>query len=316
MAPKRSTPIWPSTRSLDMLQATGDFRRGSRPDEVVKRYIKVDRQGLLKVMSKMGISTYQSYCGAQIFDAVGLSSRSSTSTSPARRRRSRASACRSRRGDRRASRRRPSPTIRCCATRWTSAANTPSACAARSHVWTPDRRRRCSMRCAATCRTSTASSPSQVNEQDERLLDHSAACSASASAEEMGRKPVPLDEVEPASEIVKRFPPAPCLRLDQPRGAHDAGDGDEPDRRQVEHRRRRRGARPLPAAAGRRTRALGDQAGRLGPLRRDHRISGQRRHDPDQGRAGRQARRGRPAARPQGRRGRSPRCATRRRASA
>src|SRR4029078_12179275 len=28
--------------------------------------------GLLKVMSKMGISTYQSYCGAQIFDAVGL----------------------------------------------------------------------------------------------------------------------------------------------------------------------------------------------------------------------------------------------------
>ena len=30
------------------------------------------RQGVLKVMSKMGISTYQSYCGAQIFDAVGL----------------------------------------------------------------------------------------------------------------------------------------------------------------------------------------------------------------------------------------------------
>jgi glutamate synthase (NADPH/NADH) large chain len=39
---------------------------------------------MLKVMSKMGISTYQSYCGAQIFDAVGLSSRpSSTSISPA-----------------------------------------------------------------------------------------------------------------------------------------------------------------------------------------------------------------------------------------
>ena len=28
---------------------------------------------MLKVMSKMGISTFQSYCGAQIFDAVGLS---------------------------------------------------------------------------------------------------------------------------------------------------------------------------------------------------------------------------------------------------
>jgi len=42
--------------------------------EIVKRYIKAVDKGLLKVMSKMGISTYQSYCGAQIFDAIGLSS--------------------------------------------------------------------------------------------------------------------------------------------------------------------------------------------------------------------------------------------------
>ncbi len=41
--------------------------------EAVTRYIKSINKGLLKVMSKMGISTYQSYCGAQIFDAVGLS---------------------------------------------------------------------------------------------------------------------------------------------------------------------------------------------------------------------------------------------------
>ncbi|WP_108659860.1 glutamate synthase large subunit [Acuticoccus kandeliae] len=41
--------------------------------EVVARYIKSLDKGILKVMSKMGISTYQSYCGAQIFDAVGLS---------------------------------------------------------------------------------------------------------------------------------------------------------------------------------------------------------------------------------------------------
>jgi glutamate synthase (NADPH/NADH) large chain len=40
--------------------------------DVIKRYIKSIDKGLLKVMSKMGISTYQSYCGAQIFDAVGL----------------------------------------------------------------------------------------------------------------------------------------------------------------------------------------------------------------------------------------------------
>ncbi len=40
--------------------------------EVQKNYIKAIGKGILKVMSKMGISTYQSYCGAQIFDAIGL----------------------------------------------------------------------------------------------------------------------------------------------------------------------------------------------------------------------------------------------------
>ncbi|MGC1271667.1 MAG: glutamate synthase large subunit, partial [Croceibacterium sp.] len=44
------------------------------PYDVKKNYIKAIGKGILKVMSKMGISTYQSYCGAQIFDAVGLSS--------------------------------------------------------------------------------------------------------------------------------------------------------------------------------------------------------------------------------------------------
>jgi len=42
--------------------------------EAYKRFIKAVDKGMLKVMSKMGISTYQSYCGAQIFDAIGLSS--------------------------------------------------------------------------------------------------------------------------------------------------------------------------------------------------------------------------------------------------
>ncbi len=40
--------------------------------EAKKRYIKAINKGLMKVMSKMGISTYQSYCGAQIFEAIGL----------------------------------------------------------------------------------------------------------------------------------------------------------------------------------------------------------------------------------------------------
>mgnify|MGYP003290444251 CR=1 FL=1 len=42
------------------------------PYESQKRYIKAICKGLYKVMSKMGISTYQSYCGAQIFEAIGL----------------------------------------------------------------------------------------------------------------------------------------------------------------------------------------------------------------------------------------------------
>jgi glutamate synthase (NADPH/NADH) large chain len=40
--------------------------------EAKKRYIKAINKGFMKVMSKMGISTYQSYCGAQIFEAIGL----------------------------------------------------------------------------------------------------------------------------------------------------------------------------------------------------------------------------------------------------
>jgi glutamate synthase (NADPH) large chain len=43
-----------------------------KAEESEYRFIKAICKGLNKVMSKMGISTYQSYCGAQIFEAVGL----------------------------------------------------------------------------------------------------------------------------------------------------------------------------------------------------------------------------------------------------
>ncbi|MDP2055419.1 MAG: glutamate synthase large subunit, partial [Acidobacteriota bacterium] len=52
------------------------IRQGSLPNlthhQAVTKYIKALNKGVLKVMSKMGISTLQSYCGAQIFEAVGL----------------------------------------------------------------------------------------------------------------------------------------------------------------------------------------------------------------------------------------------------
>lgn len=58
-------------------ESIGDMiRRGSltgiTEEKAVNNYIKSVSKGVLKVMSKMGISTAQSYCGAQIFEAVGL----------------------------------------------------------------------------------------------------------------------------------------------------------------------------------------------------------------------------------------------------
>jgi glutamate synthase (NADPH/NADH) large chain len=56
---------------------TDMVEHGELPDHVDvetahENYVKAAGKGLLKVMSKMGISTFQSYCGAQIFDALGL----------------------------------------------------------------------------------------------------------------------------------------------------------------------------------------------------------------------------------------------------
>ncbi|MBL8522964.1 MAG: glutamate synthase large subunit [Betaproteobacteria bacterium] len=60
--------------ALETLHNMRDYLPEMDPKEAEKKYIKAISKGLLKVMSKMGISTYQSYCGAQIFEAVGLSS--------------------------------------------------------------------------------------------------------------------------------------------------------------------------------------------------------------------------------------------------
>jgi glutamate synthase (ferredoxin) len=45
---------------------------GITHEKAVRHYNKALNKGILKVMSKMGISTLQSYCGAQVFEAVGL----------------------------------------------------------------------------------------------------------------------------------------------------------------------------------------------------------------------------------------------------
>ncbi|HVA13975.1 MAG TPA: glutamate synthase large subunit [Stellaceae bacterium] len=49
-----------------------EFDKELSEAEAHEAYIKAIAKGVLKVMSKMGICTFQSYCGAQIFDAIGL----------------------------------------------------------------------------------------------------------------------------------------------------------------------------------------------------------------------------------------------------
>ncbi len=58
--------------SIEELAASGELPDGISPEMAVKNYLKAIDKGLLKVFSKMGISTLQSYRGAQVFEAIGL----------------------------------------------------------------------------------------------------------------------------------------------------------------------------------------------------------------------------------------------------
>ncbi len=58
--------------TIEDLAASGDLPNNITPEAAIKNYIKATSKGLLKVFSKMGISTLQSYRGAQVFEAVGL----------------------------------------------------------------------------------------------------------------------------------------------------------------------------------------------------------------------------------------------------
>ena len=289
--------------TLRNMHERGEFPEEVDEKEVVKRYIKSIGKGMLKVMSKMGISTYQSYCGAQIFDAVGLSSdfvdRYFTGTATTiegvglaeiaeetvRRHRDAF-------GD--------SPVYR-------DALDVGGEYAFRlrgeDHVWTADTVATSSTRCAATCRDKYRAFAARINEQTERLLTIRGLFDIRTRRGRRPRARAARGGRAGGRDRQALLDRRHVLRLDLARGAHHARHRHEPHRRQVEHRRGRRGGGPLQAAAQRRLDALGHQAGRLGPLRRDDRVPRQLRHDADQDGAGRQARRRRPAARPQGRRG-------------
>ncbi|MBC2877120.1 MULTISPECIES: glutamate synthase large subunit [Streptomyces] len=58
--------------SVEDLVRAGTFLSGIAPEDAIRNLIKALGKGVLKVMSKMGISTVASYRGAQVFEAVGL----------------------------------------------------------------------------------------------------------------------------------------------------------------------------------------------------------------------------------------------------
>jgi glutamate synthase (NADPH/NADH) large chain len=55
-----------------LLSIHQDLPGDLQPQKAITNYIKAVGKGLSKIMSKMGVSTYMSYCGAQLFEAIGL----------------------------------------------------------------------------------------------------------------------------------------------------------------------------------------------------------------------------------------------------
>ena len=285
---------------------------GLTHEKAVKNYIKALNKGVLKVMSKMGISTLQSYRGAQIFEAVGLEKdfvdRYFTHTA-------------SRIGgvgiDAIAEevRARHDAGVPASA-RWpiaisTRAASTSGGATGSSTSSTPTPCTSCSTRRAPVSTAIYKEYTQAVNEQTRKRATlrglFELKLAADADSDRGGR----AGREHPQAVRDRRD----VVRLDQPGSARDAGDCDEPPRRQIEHRRRRRRSGALHSRRERRFAAERDQAGRVGALRRDERVSGQRRRSADQDGAGREARRGRTACRATRCTRGLRRCATRRRAS-
>lgn len=172
--------------------------------EIQSRYIKAVNKGLLKVMSKMGISTYQSYCGAQIFDAIGLNTAfvkkyfTGTSTTiegiglaeiaeETTVRHSDAF------GD--------VPVLR---DELSVGGDYAYRIRGEDHVWTPSTIRDLQHAVRGNSRDDYNAFAKAVNEQNNNLLTIRGMFTIK-TAEEDGRKAVPLDEVESAQDIVKRF---------------------------------------------------------------------------------------------------------------
>ncbi len=193
--------IHPYLAMETLVEAHRDAPGGVGPDKAVHNYVKAIGKGLMKVMSKMGISTYMSYCGAQIFEAVGLSrafvDRYFAGTAShvggigvfevaeEAIRMHRAAF-----GD--------DPTLE-------DALDPGGMYAVRTrgeaHLWTPDTIARLQHATRENNYGTYKEYARLVNDQSERHMTLRGLFEFRVD----GREPVPLDEVEPAADIVKRF---------------------------------------------------------------------------------------------------------------
>jgi glutamate synthase (NADPH/NADH) large chain len=167
---------------------------------VRKNFIKAIGKGVLKVMSKMGISTYQSYCGAQIFDAVGLSTafldKYFTGTATAIEGagiKEIAEECVRRHRDAYGD----SPIYKHLLD---VGGDYAFRIRGEDHAWTPESVASLQHAVRGNQPDSYKTFAASINEQSERLLTIRGLMQF-----KFADTPIPLDEVEPASEIVKRF---------------------------------------------------------------------------------------------------------------
>src|SRR3954454_18176058 len=172
--------------------------------ELVKRYIKSIGKGLLKVMSKMGISTYQSYCGAQIFDAVGLKAEFVAKYFVGTHTRIEGAGLAEIAEE--AVRRHADAFGE--AQVYKTALDVGGEYAYRprgeDHAWTAESVSALQHAVRGNSQERYQAFAKVLNEQSERLLTLRGLFRI-RTAEDEKRKPVPLDDVEPAKDIVKRF---------------------------------------------------------------------------------------------------------------
>ncbi len=187
--------------ALETLEAIARAKpEGEDAEAMIRRYVKAVGKGILKVMSKMGISTYQSYCGAQIFDAVGLSTAfvdryftGASSMIGGAGLADIAADCVRRHADAYGD----APIYR---TMLDVGGVYAFRLRGEDHVWTPQSVADLQHAVRGGLPARYEAFAEAVNDQNRRLLTLRGLMDF-----RWAEKPIPIDEVEPASEIVKRF---------------------------------------------------------------------------------------------------------------